>query len=74
MGAYASNFHNDSGNIVGDFTHPGKDDWITAHAAASGCKYKTMRNNSQIRLGVEGGGSTIFYLRPTDLYNLLVVN
>lgn len=39
MGAYASNFRGDQGNLVADFTDPSKPDWITAHAAATGCKY-----------------------------------
>ena len=40
MGAYASNFRNDSGSILAELTDPTKDDWITAHATASGCKFK----------------------------------
>lgn len=38
MGAYASNFRNDTAGLVGEITHPSKEDWITAHATATGCK------------------------------------
>ena len=39
MGAYASNFHDDAGSLVSEFTDPSQENWLSAHVAATGCKY-----------------------------------
>ena len=48
MGNYSSEFKNYQGNTVSDVAHPSKGNWITAHATATGCKYK-LTNQTQVK-------------------------
>lgn len=42
MGNYATTFDDNQGHTVSDTSHPSKDNWITEHATAVGCKFHSV--------------------------------
>ena len=46
MGNFASDFKDTKGYDVTEESHPSKDNWITEHAQATGCKSHIVANFS----------------------------